>query len=235
MASLILCLSVSPASAQSVQPNNEIFTGVEASDNYASVYVGAGTALGKGLYEPGFRLRAVGSFGRYHYDGTLLTDGAYVPTTFDGEDAFLAALAGYQFHTGNFIAKLFAGIEAEDQHISPHDPNNAVQGSEVGLRLAVETWLDISPRLFVSADASYGTAFQEYCALARLGFRVRPRLALGLEGGTLGNEEYNAGKGGGFVRLDVRNIEFTLSGGFTGNYLEDQPSSYVALGVYRTF
>jgi hypothetical protein len=87
---LILCLFVSAAFAQSVQPKTEIFTGVEASDNYASVYVGAGTALGKGLYEPGFRLRAVGSFGRYHYDGTLLTDGAYVPTTFDGEDAFLA-------------------------------------------------------------------------------------------------------------------------------------------------
>jgi hypothetical protein len=204
ISSLILCLFVTAASAQSVQPKTEIFTGVEASDNYASGYVGAGTALGKGLYEPGFMLRAVGSFGRCHYDGTLLTDGAYVPTTFDGEDAFL-------------------------------DPNNAVQGSEIGLRLATETWLDISPRLFVSANASYGTAFQEYCALARVGFRVRPRLALGVEGGTLGNEEYNAGKGGGFVRLDVRNIEFTLSGGFTGNDLEDQPSSYVALGVYRPF
>jgi cellulose biosynthesis protein BcsS len=235
IASLIACLSVSVASAQSVEPNTEIFTGVEVSDNYASAYVGAGTALGKGLYQPGFRLRAVGSFGRYHYDGTLLTDGTYVPTTFDGEDAFLAALVGYQFRKGNFIAKLFAGIEAEDQHISPHDPNNSVQGNELGLRLATETWLDISSRLFLSADASYGTAFQEYCALARLGFRVRPRLALGLEGGALGNEEYNAGKGGGFVRLDVRDVEFTLSGGFTGNYLEDLPSGYVALGVYRPF
>jgi hypothetical protein len=57
----------------------------------------------------------------------------------------------------------------------------------------------------------------------------------GLEGGALGNEEYNAGKGGGFVRLDVRDVEFTLSGGFTGNYLEDLPSGYVALGVYRPF
>lgn len=128
IASLILCLFAPVASAQSVEPNTEIFTGVEASDNYASVYVGAGTALGKGLYEPGFRLRAVGSFGRYHYDGTLLTDGAYVPTTFHGEDAFLAALAGYQFRRGNFIAKLFAGIEAEDQQISPHDPNKRRPG-----------------------------------------------------------------------------------------------------------
>ncbi|MGA9604589.1 MAG: cellulose biosynthesis protein BcsS, partial [Methyloceanibacter sp.] len=125
---LALSLFAPAVFAQSDQPTAEIFTGLEASDNYASVYVGGGTALGKGLYEPGFRLRAVASFGRYHYDGTLLTDGAYVPTTFDGEDAFLAALAGYQFRKGSFIAKLFAGIEAEDQHISPHDPNNSVQG-----------------------------------------------------------------------------------------------------------
>ncbi len=230
-----LCLAAPPASAQSDQPQTEIFSGLEVSDNYASVYVGAGTALGKGLYEPGFRLRAVGSFGRYHYDGALLTGGDYVPTTFDGEDTFVAALAGYQFRKGAFIAKLFAGIEGEDQHISPHDPNNKVQGSELGLRLAIENWLDVSPRLFVSADASYGTAFQEYCALARIGFRVRPRLALGLEGGALGNEEYDAGKGGGFLRLNLSATEITLSGGFTGNYLEEEPSSYVALGVYRTF
>jgi hypothetical protein len=232
---LAVCLFAPVALAQSYQPTAELFTGFEVSDNYASVYVGGTTALCKGLYEPGFRLRAVGSFGRYHYDGTLLTDGAYVPTTFDGQDAFLAALAGYQFRKGALITKLFAGFEAEDQNISPHDPNNAVQGSEIGLWLATENWLDISEKIYLSVDASYGTAFQEYCALSRLGFRVRPRLALGFEGGALGNEEYNAGKGGGFVRFNLRETEFTLSGGFTGNYLEDLPSSYVALGVYRTF
>jgi hypothetical protein len=32
-----------------------------------------------------------------------------------------------------------------------------------------------------------------------------------------------------------RDTEFTLSGGFTGNYLEDDPSGYVALGIYRSF
>ena len=36
---------------------NEYFTGLEASDNYASGYVGAGYALGKaGLYERGWML-----------------------------------------------------------------------------------------------------------------------------------------------------------------------------------
>jgi hypothetical protein len=34
--------------------------------------------------------------------------------------------------------------------------------------------------------------------------------------------------------MSFRDTEFTLSGGFTGNNLEDEPSSYVALGVYRS-
>jgi hypothetical protein len=236
LAFLSVCLFAAGASAQSDQPRTEIFTGFEASDNYASGYVGGSYALSKtGLYEPGFRLRAVGAYGRYHYDGTLPGNDGEVPTTFDGEDAFLSALVGYQFRPGRLIVKLFAGIEAEDQHIVPHDPNNLVQGSELGLRLQAETWFDISPRVFLSADAAYGTAFQEYCGLARFGLRLKPRLSLGLEGGALGNEEYDAGRGGGFVRLNFHDTEVTLSGGFTGNYLEETPSGYVALGVYRTY
>ena len=125
-----------------------------------------------------------------------------------------------QFRTGRLITKLFVGIEAEDQHIVPHDPNNSVQGSALGLRLQQETWLDISPRFYLSADASYGTAFQEYCALSRLGFRATHRFALGLG-------RWRARQRG--VRRWPRwrlsaTAEFTLSGGFTGNYLEEDPS-----------
>jgi hypothetical protein len=43
------------------------------------------------------------------------------------------------------------------------------------------------------------------------------------------------GGAAGFVRVGLQAIEMTLSGGFTGNYLEDEPSGYIALGVYRTF
>jgi len=64
---------------------------------------------------------------------------------------------------------------------------------------------------------------------------VRPRFALGLEGGALGNEEYNAARGGGFARVTFRDMEVTLSGGFTGNYLEDDPSFHAALWLCRPF
>jgi len=234
-AALALGLSVKAARAEPDAPHTEMFTGFETSDNYTSGYVGGGYAFGDGLHAPGWRLRAIGAYGRYHYDGTLFDGSDYLPTTFDGHVAFGAALIGYQFCPGAVIVKMFGGIEVEDQRIAPHDPNNSVQGTEIGFRLLAETWYDMSARWFLSADASYGTAFQEYFSLARVGFRVRPKLSLGLEGGALGNEEYDAGRGGGFIRANFRSLELTLSGGFTGSYLEDDPSGYVSLGLYRTF
>jgi Cellulose biosynthesis protein BcsS len=88
-----------------------------------------------------------------------------------------------------------------------------VQGHKLGLKLQAESWFDYSPRTFFSLDASYGTAFQEYWTLARAGYRVTPRLSLGIEGGALGNEEYDAGRGGAFTRIYFRNTEITVSGG----------------------
>jgi hypothetical protein len=223
------------ASAAAQDPHAEIFTGLDASNNAVSGYLGAGYAFGKGLYEPGWRVRAVGSLGRYDYRGTLFGGGSDLSTTFDGEASYGAALLGYQVRRQALIAKLFAGVEAEDQRINPRDPQNSVQGSAVGLKLQAESWIDLSPFWFLSVDASYGTAFQQYWSLARAGYRLGPRFALGLEGGALGNEEYDAGRGGGFVRMNLHAVELTLSGGFTGNYLEDEPSGYVSLGVYRAF
>ena len=73
---------VSPrAFAESDAPRNEIFTGFEVSDNYASAYLGGGYAFGKGLYAPGWRLRSVASYGRYHYDGTLGAENAAIEST----------------------------------------------------------------------------------------------------------------------------------------------------------
>ena len=211
----LLLASLAPAAAQ--DPHAEIFTGLDASNNAVSGYLGAGYAFGKGRYAPGWRVRAVGSLGSY---GTLFGGGSDLGATFNGDASYGAALLGYQLRDDTLIVKLFAGVEAEDQSINPRDPDNAVQGSAVGLKLVAESWLDVSPLWFLSADAAYGTAFQQYWSLARVGRRFGPRLSLGLEGGALGNEEYNAGRGGGFVRADLRAVELTLSGGFTGNYLE---------------
>ncbi len=91
----------------------EIFTGLEASNNAISVYLGGGYAFGKGLYEPGWRIRAVEPAAT-----TIRERCSAAPpisaTTFDGEASYGAALLGYQFRQHALIVKLFAGIEAED-------------------------------------------------------------------------------------------------------------------------
>ena len=158
---LALALAASAAVAEPEAPRSEIFTGFEASDNYASGYLGGGYAFGKGLYAPGWRVWSVAAYGRYRYDGALeVVPGVYAPIEFGGQDYFGSALAGYQFHPGGVILRLFAGIEVDSQVIAPRDPNNSVQGTELGLRLQAEGWYNISQRLYVSADASYGTAFE---------------------------------------------------------------------------
>jgi hypothetical protein len=95
-----LAIELTPprAFAETEAPRNEIFAGFEASDNYASAYLGGGYAFGKGLYAPGWRLRSVASYGRYRYDGSLPVGTDYMATVFDGEEYFGSALVGYQFH-----------------------------------------------------------------------------------------------------------------------------------------
>jgi Cellulose biosynthesis protein BcsS len=123
----LLLASLAPAAAQ--DPHAEIFTGLDASNNAVSGYLGAGYAFGKGLYAPGWRVRAIGSLGSYDYRDTLFGAVADLGTTFDGDASYGAALLGYQFRADTLIIKLFAGVEAEDQRISPRDPDNAVQGA----------------------------------------------------------------------------------------------------------
>ena len=91
----LLLASLAPAAAQ--DPHAEIFTGLDASNNAVSGYLGAGYAFGKGLYAPGWRVRGVGSLGSYDYRGTLFDADADLGTTFDGDASYGAALLGYQF------------------------------------------------------------------------------------------------------------------------------------------
>jgi hypothetical protein len=62
-----------------------------------------------------------------------------------------------------------------------------------------------------------------------LAFALRGRS----EGCVLGNQEYDAGRGGGFVSDRSKALKATLSGVFPGDYLLSDPSGYFALNLYR--
>ena len=101
---LALAITLIPprACADSEVPRNEIFTGFEASDNSASAYLGGGYAFGKGLYAPGWRVRAVASLRPLSTMTARCSRWVSISArpSSTASEIFGSALVGYQFHAG---------------------------------------------------------------------------------------------------------------------------------------
>lgn len=165
--------------------------------------------------------------------GRLALAGGSVPTRFEGDVVLGELMAGRMWRFGEWIVKAYAGVQYEEHRLAPTDPSNSVKGAEWGAKGQAELWRNLGQNNWFSANGSYGSAFGDYWSQARLGRRLSSLGSLGFEGGGLGNEAYDAGRGGGFVRLHLGAAELTLSGGVTGDYYGEETSGYVALGFYR--
>lgn len=234
-AAMSFCCLVTTAAAGEREPRIDVFSGIEATANAASGYVGGSVTLGNSLYDPGVRLKAALGYGHYAYDGGIALDGKPVAARIRGDHGFVEAALGYQFRLGPATVRPYLGVQNAAHLLSPADPRNPVRGHELGAKLALESWLDIGPRLWASLDGSYTTAFDEYRAFGRIGTRLTGRLAAGLEGGALGNRAYDEGRGGGFLELKLGKTAVTVSGGVSGDYLGREPSAYGAFALYRAF
>jgi len=233
---LAVGLFATPVYAGSVSAQSarfEVFSGSGLTSNSSFNYAGGVWALGHAVSSPGFRIKALGGFGDYVYDGSVPLSGGIIPARFNGDVLLGELLAGRLWGRGEWTLKTYAGIEYARHDISPDDPSNQVQGSKWGGKLQLETWRNLGTASFFSLDASYGSAFGDYWVQARLGRRVAKKLTVGLEAGGLGNEAYDAGRGGAFLRFHLDSMDFTLSGGVTGDYLNDETGGYVSFGMYR--
>lgn len=229
----VLLLTATAASADDHVPKAEMFYGVGWEGQSGSAYVGGTYAVSKPLDAPGLRLRAKAAYGIYSYDGTFAPPIGDV--RFVGHFGSVEGMIGWQFRRGPAIVKIFAGVVDQEHLISPADPRNDVHGNEVGAGVALESWLDIGPSAWAQFDAQGSTSFGTYSVHGRLGKRLLPRLALGLEAGAVGNLEYDAVKAGAFARVWLMGTELTLSGGATGAYPLGDPTGYMALSFYRAF
>lgn len=226
-----------PARAQNHLVNEtlryEVFSGVGVTSNSHFGYSGGVWAFGRDVSSQGLRAKALAGYGGYDYDGSL--PGVTGPVSFDGNVVLAQFLLGYLWQRGEWTFKAYGGFGFEDHDITPNDPANSVNGSELGVMGQVEVWRNLGENNFLSADASYGDAFGSYWAQLRLGRRITKRMSAGLEGAALGNDEYDSGRGGGFIRYHLGDMELTMSGGVSGDYYGQDTSGYAALGLYRKF
>lgn len=198
-------------------PLYEIWTGVDATSTSVYGYSG-GVYAPAGVLEVGLRLKAQAGWGRYRYDSE---SGAGGRLDHEGEIAELTALIGYQWKLGVVTAKLYAGLSAASQDVHPVDVGNAATGDELGARIEAETWIDLHPSWWLSADAAFSQPFEAWQATVRLGVRLSPETSVGLEAGGLGNESYAGGRAGLVLMTATPVGELRLSGGFGGTRADD--------------
>lgn len=210
-----------------------MFSGVDVTSHSIFGYFGGVWAFGKNVSAPGPRLKVLGGMGQYDYDATL--PGSFVESTIDGDVTLFHVLAGYQWQRGKWTVKTYAGVATEDHDLEPRDPENSVRGSKFGATGQLEVWRNLGTKSFLSFDSSYSTAFEGYFAQGRFGKRVSDRFSLGIEGAALGNQEYESGRGGGFLRLHIGQAEMTISGGLSSDYHGGDIGGYAALGLYGRF
>lgn len=198
----------------------EVWSGADVSSSVWLLYSGATVAPYGHVFADGLRLRIAGGYGRYSYSG----DRRGEMRSFDAQTGYGEALVGYLKRFGPLTAKAFLGVAAIEHDVSPYDPENPMQGQRLGPKLAAEFWLNMRSSAWSSLDLSWTTAYNTAAARLRSGYRLYRDVSLGLEGGINANDLGEDARIGIFTRYAWDGGEISVSGGFSGRFLEDAQS-----------
>jgi hypothetical protein len=222
-AAILVILQASTPAVADPQPSygwREIWAGADASSHTWLIYSGATVAPYSDIFSNGLRLRIAGGYGGYSYTGERRGQ----LQSFEAETAYAEALVGYLQRFGPLTAKAFVGLAAIEHDVTPLDPENSVQGQELGPKVVTEFWVNIGSSGWSSLDLSWTSAHQTAAARTRAGYRVLGDLSLGVEAGLNSNDLGEDARGGLFARYAWNGGEFSLAGGFAGRFLEDAQS-----------
>jgi outer membrane immunogenic protein len=199
------------------------FVGSDFSKHSYSGWLGAFLAPYSGLDNSGLRVLIYGDGGTYKYFGDP-------GETFRGNFVGGTVLVGYGFEGDNYSINLLAGANAEHHTVSPRDPLNSVQGTEAGLKLRTDIWVQPAPQTMAAAEAEYSTAFQTYSAKLKLGYDVTAgkQVFIGPEISVAGNERYDHWRVGAHVtQVKLGRAQLDVSAGYAHD-------SNVGSGAYGT-
>jgi len=165
-------------------PHFILFSGRDFWRNGAFLYGGTTWAPG-GFEQDGFLFKFLISGGLYRYNAGDL-DGAEVV----GAEARGAIMAGWRMKRGPLEAKIFFGPEFQNNWLWPDDPGNRLRGRAVGLRFAIDLWMEPTPTTMAAGDASLSTIGANYSARAAYGWKLFNRFYAGPESQVYGGDGY---------------------------------------------
>ena len=218
------------AAAEAVDYGN-LYFGVDANTNGGLVgYSGILYAPG-GMDYSGLRVSVFGLYGKYRY--TNDDD----QSTFKGRFASVDALVGYSSVFNNGAATLAIGANYQDQRVSPHDPDNPVQGDRLGFKVQGDIWMNPTERTLIVGIASYSTAFNTYYSIGKFGYDLFGLgFFLGPEVVALGNQRTDQQRVG--VHMTGLKLANRVSLGISGGWLHERnerDGAYVTSTIDFTF
>ena len=177
---VVFCLSVAaqmpaaaPGRAETPAHRLIFFSGTDISSISAFSWAGAELMFGDGASGP--VIRGMGGSGAYDYARLGAPDGYVRGTVMLGE-----AMAGWRRIAGDVCLTILGGIAVEDHELDVPDPENRVQDTATGPKIAVEVYWRPNDHMHVEGSATYAATFDFW----------RVRTAAGYDAGlaTLGTE-----------------------------------------------
>ena len=221
-----LC-SVVSADAQSAGARFLFFSGTDVWAHGSFLYGGALWSPG-GLDREGFTLKTVISGGSYNYlSGTL--------GKVNGREFVAQAMPGWRFKRGAIELKAFAGLDAQNHHLEPNDPDSKLRGDDIGLRAAFEFWAEPNPDTMISLDGSVSTIAGSYSIRAAAGWRLFDKFYTGPEAQAFASDGYQQRRIGAHITaLKLGGLEYSGASGYATDS-DDRNSAYVRFGFSRRF
>jgi hypothetical protein len=224
-AGCLLC-SVS-AGAQDAGARLLLFSGIDLWRHGSFLYGGALWSP-DGLDREGFTLKALVSGGQYDYLSGALGK-------IDGRELVAQLMPGWRFKFGRTEFKVFAGLDLQNHHLEPDDPQSGLRGGDAGLRTAFELWTEPTPDTMVEADGSISTIVHSYSIHAAAGWRVAGLFYIGPEAQAFAGDGYSQRRLGiHLTAFRFRNLEWSAAGGFARDS-DNRDSGYMRLGISRRY
>ena len=196
-AAILLCFVplLTPSAARAEETNGFVtFSGHDWAKDSHYMYQGIVAAINRDLSKDGVVVRVFGGIADYSYE--------LDPNIIDGKGYQADILVGYQRVEGPLNASFYAGFDYQHQKLKPDDPENPVNGTDVGFKVLGEISSPNDAPMYVSVTGSYSTAFETYWNRAVVMFDFG-RFKAGPEGVMFGNEGFSAKRIGGTATFDV--------------------------------
>lgn len=191
---MMAAVAAAPAMAAddtSAVQSTSVYSGIDFAKDAEGYFSGATLAFNGDLSKSGVVFKVDGGISNYEYASDLSPTGII-----DGDGYQVSAMLGYLWALDSVSLTLAAGVDYQDQELSPDDPTATVRGSETGLRVAADFWTG-NDKVSFSGSGSYSTAFDSYWTRARAGL-ILGRFTIGPEALAFGSEGYDAQRLGGY-------------------------------------